>query len=331
MFGCWAMEHKGNKAPASHPKIPLDKVMPQSSSEILSISLCDRGQIWHRLGVFFCFVGATFAPENLGHVQHFANQEGVDIRLTGEPSLQCGEAPQPKVVAIQPATFRFDAQAGGQGRSPSAGWRRPVLRQNVHFSDVCSPVSGTVKEVVRGAKRRILAVTVASDGAGKSSFWRLEWGDRDALLAHMAAGGAFAAMRQRPFDVLANPADTPRAFTSAGSNRPPWLRTLAWWWKDAWTTSNAALMQRRLGRRRWRARGNPFQRQHPRCIERLHPHRFAGPHPAGNVGVQIHHRRPSTKARCCGPWGCRMSSILEPSSGQVNSVRRVSWPSVGLK
>ena len=29
-----------------------------------------------------------------------------------------------------------------------------------------SPVSGTVKEVVRGAKRRILAVTVESDGAG---------------------------------------------------------------------------------------------------------------------------------------------------------------------
>ena len=32
-------------------------------------------------------------------------KKGVDIRLTGEPSLECGDAPQPKVVAIQPTDF----------------------------------------------------------------------------------------------------------------------------------------------------------------------------------------------------------------------------------
>ena len=85
-----------------------------------------------------------------------------------------------------------------------------------------SPVSGTVKEVVRGAKRRILAVVVEADGTENAKdFGAWNGGGRDALVAHMAAGGAFATMRQRPFDVLANPADTPRAIYVSGFDSSP--------------------------------------------------------------------------------------------------------------
>ena len=173
----------------NHAKIPLDKVMPQSSSEILSrfpFATVDKSGI--DLGCSFVFWGLPLRPETWT-CPTLCESEGVDIRLTGEPSLQCGDAPQPKVVAIQPTDFQVDAQTGGQGRSPSAGRRRPVLRQNVHFGHVCEPVSGTVKEVVRGAKRRILAVTVESDGSGTAKdFGAWSEGDRDALVAHMAAG-----------------------------------------------------------------------------------------------------------------------------------------------
>ena len=94
-------------------------------------------------------------------------KKGVDIRLTGEPSLQCGDAPQPKVVAIQPTDFpgltpKLAVKEGAQVQAGDA------LFYDKTFTSVmfASPVSGTVKEVVRGAKRRILAVTVESDGAG---------------------------------------------------------------------------------------------------------------------------------------------------------------------
>ena len=81
-------------------------------------------------------------------------KKGVDIRLTGEPSLECGEAPQPKVVAVQPTDFPglTPKLAVKEGAKVQAG---EALFFDKTYTSVmfASPVSGTVKEVVRGAKR----------------------------------------------------------------------------------------------------------------------------------------------------------------------------------
>ena len=142
-------------------------------------------------------------------------KKGVDIRLAGEPSHHCDDSPHPKVVAIQPTDFHglTPKLVVKEGSSVQVG---DALFYDKTFTTVmfASPVSGTVKEIVRGAKRRILAVTVESDGANTArDFGPWNGGDRESLVAHLAAGGVFGAMRQRPFDVLANPADTPEPFT----------------------------------------------------------------------------------------------------------------------
>ena len=85
-----------------------------------------------------------------------------------------------------------------------------------------SPISGTVKEIVRGAERRILAVVVESDGTDSDKeMGQWNGSDRDSLVAHMASGGAFREHAPRPFDVLANPADPPRAIYVSGFDSSP--------------------------------------------------------------------------------------------------------------
>ena len=168
--------------------------------------------------------GLPLRPENLWIMSKTLRiKKGVDIRLTGTPSTACADAPQPSVVAVQPTDCpglipKLVVKEGASVQAGDALFHDKTC-PTVMFA---SPVSGTVKEVVRGAKRRILAVVVEADGANQSrDFGPWKGGDREALLAHLTASGAFAFFRQRPFDVLANPSDTPRAIYVSGFDSSP--------------------------------------------------------------------------------------------------------------
>jgi Na+-transporting NADH:ubiquinone oxidoreductase subunit A len=241
--------------------------------------------------------------------------KGVDIRLTGEPSLQCAEAPQPTEVAIQPTDF--------PGLTPKLAVKEgdPVKAGQALFYDktytsvmFASPVSGSVKEVVRGAKRRILAVVVEANGSDSAvDFGAWNGGDRDALVAHLAAGGAFATMRQRPFDVLANPADTPRAIYVSGFDSAP----LA---VDTGLATEGRMddLQRgidALGVLAGQGGVHVGTRAGDNTLAGLNgcsTTSFNGPHPAGNVGVQIHHTAPINKGEVV--WTMGLQDVINLGS-----------------
>ena len=238
-------------------------------------------------------------------------KKGVDIRLTGEPSLECGEAPQPKVVAVQPTDFPglTPKLAVKEGAKVQAG---EALFFDKTYTSVmfASPVSGTVKEVVRGAKRRILAVTVESDGnnSGKD-FGAWKGGDREALVAHLAAGGAFATMRQRPFDVLANPADTPRALYVSGFDSAPLAVDTGLAVEGRMEDLQKGIDA--LGELAGAGGVHVGTRTGDSTLDGLtgcNISSFAGPHPAGNVGVQIHHTAPITKGEVL--WTIGLQDVI---------------------
>ena len=233
-------------------------------------------------------------------------KKGVDIRLTGKPSLNCVDAPRPKTAAIQPTDYpgvtpKLLVKEGEQVRAGDA------LFHDKSYASVmfASPISGTVKEIVRGAKRRILAVVVESDGTDSDKeMGQWNGSDRDSLVALMASGGAFASMRQRPFDVLANPADTPRAIYVSGFDSSP----LA--------VNTGLVVEGRMDDLQrgvdalgvlagpggvhigLRAGENELSELQGCTLTR-----FNGPHPAGNVGVQIHHTTPINKGEVVWTMG----------------------------
>ena len=87
-----------------------------------------------------------------------------------------------------------------------------------------SPVSGEVADVVRGEKRKVMEVRILADKAThghRLRCCRSEFPGREAIVAKLLQSGCWPFLRQRPFDVVADPAQDPKAiFISAFDTRP---------------------------------------------------------------------------------------------------------------
>ena len=81
--------------------------MPQSSEEILCIlrlATVDKSRTF--LTRSFALWTLPLRRENLTDMSNTVRiKQGADIRLVGEPSLECAEAPQTKLYAVQPTDF----------------------------------------------------------------------------------------------------------------------------------------------------------------------------------------------------------------------------------
>lgn len=164
-----------------------------------------------------------------------------------------------------------------------------------------SPVSGTVKAVNRGERRAILEVIVESDGT--QDYEKLEVGSLDSLSKDqikslILKSGAWPGIVQRPYAIVANPDDTPKAIFISGLDTAP----LATDYDYAITGEEIALQKgvdvlRRLTNgpvhitiASDNAANSIFGK-----IKGVELHHITGPHPAGNVGIQIHHISPINK------------------------------------
>jgi Na+-transporting NADH:ubiquinone oxidoreductase subunit A len=164
-----------------------------------------------------------------------------------------------------------------------------------------SPVSGTVKAINRGERRAILEVIVESDGS--QVFEQFETGNleslsRDEVKAIILKSGAWPGIIQRPYAVVANPADSPKSIFISGLDSAPLASDY-----DYAITGEEAAMQKGIDVLRKltdgavhltvaadNATNSIFNR-----IKGVEFHQISGPHPAGNVGIQIHHIAPINK------------------------------------
>ena len=71
-----------------------------------------------------------------------------------------------------------------------------------------SPVSGTIKEIVRGERRKVLEIHIAPaqeqtfKDYGKKNVNEMQGED---IKAHLLSSGCWPFIKQRPYDVIANP------------------------------------------------------------------------------------------------------------------------------
>ncbi len=151
--------------------------------------------------------------------------KGLDIKLKGSASKNVEQAPRADMYAVKPTEFyginpRLAVKAG---EHIDAG---DVLFYHKYDEriKITSPVSGTVEDVVRGEKRKILKLLVkpdATDTFKQFSVSNPNDLDRDTILKQLSESGLFATIKQRPYDVIANPDDSPKAiFISAYDSAP---------------------------------------------------------------------------------------------------------------
>ena len=227
-------------------------------------------------------------------------RQGLDLQLDGGAT----SVVEPYATGryyIRPSDFRWmtpqllvrEGDPLSVGTPLFADKRDPRVR-------VCSPVDGTLTQVVRGDKRRILALVMEAKETQPGSSL-IEVPDnptpqqiRDILLQY----GLWPALRQRPFSVIANPDGTPDAiFVSCFDSAPlaPDFNVLLKGREAEWNEGIRVLRQIcpdvpiHLGLRK-DGDNALFE-----GTEGVDLHYFSGPHPAGNVGTQIDFIRPLDK------------------------------------
>jgi Na+-transporting NADH:ubiquinone oxidoreductase subunit A len=226
-------------------------------------------------------------------------KKGIDIKLEGWAERKISDAGTSSVYALKPDDFfgLIPKLSVREGDEVKAG--DPLFydkqRENVVF---VSPVSGEVAEVKRGDKRKILEVKVLADKEIKyKAFdkWNFSSTDREALIKQMLEMGLWPFIKQRPYGVVANPTETPRdIFVSAFDSAPlaPDTSFLIGDEKAHFQAGIDALRLLTAGKVHLGVRkGDDFFND----IKGVEKHEVSGPHPAGNVGVLIHHIAPINK------------------------------------
>ncbi|MCF7808479.1 MAG: Na(+)-translocating NADH-quinone reductase subunit A [Candidatus Marinimicrobia bacterium] len=226
----------------------------------------------------------------------FNLKKGYDIALQGRAERRREKALKTTAIAVQPKDFRglrprVEVTAGDT-----------VQRGSVLFVDkqrpeivFRSPAAGTVRGIDRGERRAILRVVVDTTADSAEKFENYS-STQVSTLSHedakklLLTSGLWPALRQRPFDRMANPDANPKSiFISAVDSAPLQAETdfLLEGREQDFQLGVDLLSKLTDGsiNLSLSAKTESFFMG----IQGVEKHRFDGPHPAGNVGIQIHH------------------------------------------
>ena len=217
------------------------------------------------------------------HLQGKAEEKKIQLKSNGRYALVPDdfEGVTPKVVVKE-------------GDKVKAG---DALFVNKQYPDVkfASPVSGTVREVVRGERRKVLCIKVDADAQQEFKNFGKKDPDSyvdDQVINFLLEAGLFGYINQLPYAVSTNPSVKPRAiFVSALRDKPlaaDFEYEVKGQEKDFQTglTALSKIAKVYLGVGVNSALTN---------MKNVSVNIFDGKCPAGNVGVQVNHIAPVNK------------------------------------
>lgn len=228
-------------------------------------------------------------------------RKGLDIKLLGEAekvksSVDFAENFVIKTTDFHGLTPKLVVKIGDKVKAGSLLFF-DKNRESIKFT---SPVSGEVTDIVRGEKRRILQINIkATPEIQYEDFGAKDPGklSADEVKAHLLAAGVWPFIKMRPIDIIANPADKPKAiFISAFDSAPlaPDYDYVLHGENAAFQAGITALSKLapkvHLTLNGAGAPDSTFANAKDCQINKI-----SGKHPAGNVGTQIHHIDPINK------------------------------------
>jgi Na+-transporting NADH:ubiquinone oxidoreductase subunit A len=245
-----------------------------------------------------------FGPKPPAYVDgHYVKlAKGHDILLKGEPKGTISDIAV-STFAVQPRDFvgmspipKVIVEEGAEvlaGEELFFDKKRPEIKY-------VAPVSGEVVAINRGEKRSITEVVILAD---KTQKYRevpaidIDTASREAIAAFLLQTGAWTLLRQRPYDIVPSPDSVPdNIFISTFDTAPfaPDESLVIQGQEEALAQGLKLLSKLTPGKVHLGLNANA--KEAPVSILTTVPgvekHWFAGPHPAGNVGVQIHHINP---------------------------------------
>jgi len=220
-------------------------------------------------------------------------KKGLNIKLVGEAEPITTEIYFGGVYAVNPNDFHgiVPKVIAKEGAEVKAGETLFYSKSDERIL-IPSPVSGKVTEIVRGARRKVLLMKITA--TAKQEF--KDFGIKDSskmsgkeVKDHLLNAGCWPFIKQRPYDIIANPDQAPKAlFISAYASAPlaaDYDYTLKG--KEAELQSAIDAVGKLTEGKvhvsiAKNAVNSPFAN-----AKGIEIHKVSGPHPIGNVSTQI--------------------------------------------
>lgn len=247
-------------------------------------------------------------------------KKGFNINLAGKAEQKIADDVRPDTYALKPTDFHGMTRpklSVAVGDNVKAG--SPVLYDKlspeIHYT---APVSGEIIEINRGAKRKILEIKILADKeVSYESFEKYSVSDlkglsRENAQAQMMKSGVWPNIVQRPFGIVADPADTPKSiFISTFDTHPlaPDYGFTLQGQEQYFNAGIAILKKFTSGDVNVNIDGKSEVSPVFSNVDGAVVNKVSGPHPAGNVGIQIHHIDPIGKGQIV--WTVKPQGVVE--------------------
>ena len=247
----------------------------------------------------------TFAAEksNLKSMsKEIRLKKGLNINLLGEADKVYASVKPTERYVVKPTDFHglTPKLAVKVGDKVKAGTTLFFDKYNdkVNFS---APVSGEVIDIVRGAKRKILEVVLKADAVIEYEHFISDTAksiSREQIIDTMLKAGIWPSVRQKPYDIVANPTDMPKAiFISAFNSAPLTIDNdfALYGMDELFQKGLDYITQLSSGKTHLNIDGNTNSSTVFTGAKGVVINKICGAHPAGNVGIQVHHIDPINK------------------------------------
>lgn len=264
-------------------------------------------------------------------------KKGLDIKLVGEAEKTTENAIISNFYSVRPEDFHsiIPKLVAKEGTRVKAG-ETLFYNKDIEAMKFVSPVSGEITEVQRGPRRRIDAIKITADK--EQSY--VEHGkfdltsDADKVKAHLLDSGCWAFIKQRPYDVVANPENSPKAIFISGYASAPLAADLDFTLKGKEAELQAAVdalakltdggVHISVGKNS----DSPLT-----GLSNVSIYKVSGPHPSGNVGTLINKVNPINKGEVAWTVNAQDLVIIGELllTGKFNAQRVIAFAGSSVK
>ena len=258
-------------------------------------------------------------------------KKGLDISLVGDAKQVTTQILAGGVYAIRPSDFhgitvKLVAKEGSEVKAGDTLFYSKS-DDRILFP---SPVSGKVTDVIRGERRRVLAIIIAGNTTQEYKDFGVKDVDKmspEEVKNHLLSSGCWPFVKQRPYDVIANPNQSPKAIFISAYDSAPLAADLDYTLKgkelelQLALTAVGKLSKGKVHVSVGENTNSPFSN-----LEGIELHKVSGPHPVGNVGTQISQIDPINKGEVI--WVVSPQDLLVIGelllSGKLNITRTIA-------
>ncbi len=265
-----------------------------------------------------CRLRRRASIERYSDMKEIRLKKGHDILLAGQPEERLVIVGQPALLKIRPADFHGIKPKLMVKEGDHVNTGTPVLfSKTAPDLFVTSPGSGRIERIVFGERRVIDEIVISLDRT--ESFEEFERFNEQAVSSlsperikgQLLHSGLWPVIRQRPFSCVADPEKTPKAVFVSAMSTAPFAPN-----KDFLLDQDSrgfqmglSILKKLTGSPVHLVVGKNSTSMLLREAKDVVLHRFSGPHPAGNVGIHIHHIAP-IKGRDDIVWYVSLQDVL---------------------